>query len=371
MASSAQTALCRYRYDALDRLAAKAPATDTEVQRFYQKNRLATEIQGAVQRHIFQYEDVLLAQAQWAQGEASTDILATDQHRSVLQKLFNAGLEPLAYMPYGHHPIKSGQASLPGFNGEPYDPVTGHYLLGNGYRAFNPVLMRFNSPDSLSPFEDGGLNAYAYCEGDPVNFEDPTGHVNIAYQRYARSLNAARPTVLQLNPQSMSIQRASTSQTPARVSTPIAVGQVGSGSSSTPPSALPQPSSSVPVAASSSGGHANSWRGNTGILSDEEKARIQSLLSRDISPSPPSTKQQIDIAERRFQNRFKDADALIRHYEASLSVEGRNLRYDSGLKRGLATAKSNKKRDADGYKQFMKELELRTSDNVRAVRQSK
>ncbi|WP_147458691.1 RHS repeat-associated core domain-containing protein, partial [Pseudomonas savastanoi] len=37
-------------------------------------------------------------------------------------------------------------------------------------------LMRFNSPDSLSPFGKGGMNAYAYCAGDPVNRSDPTGH---------------------------------------------------------------------------------------------------------------------------------------------------------------------------------------------------
>ncbi|RMM34366.1 hypothetical protein ALQ80_03130 [Pseudomonas coronafaciens pv. oryzae] len=64
---------------------------------------------------------------------------------------------------------------LPGFNGELLDSITGHYLLGNGYRAYNPVLMRFNSPDSLSPFGKGGLNAYAYCGGDPVNRADPDG----------------------------------------------------------------------------------------------------------------------------------------------------------------------------------------------------
>ncbi|AVI87072.1 conserved hypothetical protein [Pseudomonas syringae pv. tomato T1] len=64
----------------------------------------------------------------------------------------------------------------PGFNGELLDDITGHYLLGNGYRAYNPVLMRFNSPDSLSPFGEGGLNAYAYCAGDPVNRSDPSGH---------------------------------------------------------------------------------------------------------------------------------------------------------------------------------------------------
>lgn len=66
---------------------------------------------------------------------------------------------------------------LPGFNGEFPDPLTGHYLLGNGYRAYNPVLGRFNSPDSLSPFGEGGVNAYAYCRGDPVNRVDPSGHV--------------------------------------------------------------------------------------------------------------------------------------------------------------------------------------------------
>ncbi|MCY1433952.1 hypothetical protein D9M71_499940 [compost metagenome] len=37
--------------------------------------------------------------------------------------------------------------------------------------------MRFNSPDSWSPFGKGGVNAYAYCEGDPRNRVDPTGHV--------------------------------------------------------------------------------------------------------------------------------------------------------------------------------------------------
>ena len=67
-------------------------------------------------------------------------------------------------------------AALPGFNGERTDPVSGAYHLGNGYRAYNPVLRRFNCPDNMSPFGAGGVNPYAYCAGDPVNHTDPSGH---------------------------------------------------------------------------------------------------------------------------------------------------------------------------------------------------
>lgn len=63
-----------------------------------------------------------------------------------------------------------------GFNGERLDPISGTTHLGNGYRAYNPVLMRFNCPDGWSPFGRGGINPYAYCAGDPVNRADPTGH---------------------------------------------------------------------------------------------------------------------------------------------------------------------------------------------------
>lgn len=62
-----------------------------------------------------------------------------------------------------------------GYNGTLHEPGTRWQLLGNGRRAFNPVLMRFHSPDRLSPFGRGGINAYAYCAGDPVNLADPSG----------------------------------------------------------------------------------------------------------------------------------------------------------------------------------------------------
>jgi len=48
--------------------------------------------------------------------------------------------------------------------------------MPEGYRPYDPIIMGFLSPDSDSPFGQGGLNAYAYCAGDPVNRIDPSGH---------------------------------------------------------------------------------------------------------------------------------------------------------------------------------------------------
>ena len=63
-----------------------------------------------------------------------------------------------------------------GYTGANCDPVTCGYLLGNGYRMYLPELMRFSAPDSWSPFGKGGVNPYAYCEADPINHADPSGH---------------------------------------------------------------------------------------------------------------------------------------------------------------------------------------------------
>jgi RHS repeat-associated protein len=123
-----------------------------------------------------------------------TTLLLTDQQRSVLHTVNAQAHKPVAYTAYGHRPAESGMTCLLGFNGEPPDPVTGHYLLGNGYRAFNPVLMRFNSPDSLSPFGKGGLNGYAYCGGDPVNYQDPTGHTPAFLKSALRRLGVMKPS---------------------------------------------------------------------------------------------------------------------------------------------------------------------------------
>jgi RHS repeat-associated protein len=168
--------LRRYKYDPLDRLAGLQAQEQAFTQRFYQENDLVTELGEEDQQTIFRHGEQPLAQRQILAGATDTLLMATDQAHSVLQTLSPTRREHMAYSAYGHRPAESGLSSLLGFNGECLDGITGHYLLGQGKRAFNPVLMRFNSPDELSPFGEGGINSYAYCEGDPINRYDPTGN---------------------------------------------------------------------------------------------------------------------------------------------------------------------------------------------------
>lgn len=103
-------------------------------------------------------------------------LLATDVQASVLEELDTASARARAYTAYGHQ--EHGGSAL-GFNGQRSERH-GHYLLGNGYRGYSPSLRRFLSADRLSPFGQGGLNAYTYCQGDPVNRVDPNGAFSVA-----------------------------------------------------------------------------------------------------------------------------------------------------------------------------------------------
>lgn len=82
-------------------------------------------------------------------------------------------LQALSYTAYGHS--VDGAATSLGFNGEWRNGDLQGYGLGHGHRYYCPALMRFLSPDALSPFGKGGVNTYAYCQSDPVNRSDPTG----------------------------------------------------------------------------------------------------------------------------------------------------------------------------------------------------
>jgi RHS repeat-associated protein len=115
--------------------------------------------------------------------QSVSSILATDQQGSIVL----SDDHPKQYTVYGDD--KQSVSRLR-FTGQYCEMNVGVYLLGNGYRHYNPRLMRFGSPDSFSPFGAGGVNAYAYCGGDPVNRTDPSGHVPGRYTLYAGTTSA-------------------------------------------------------------------------------------------------------------------------------------------------------------------------------------
>ena len=80
----------------------------------------------------------------------------------------NSTLYDLAY----NNPIR--------YRGYYYDRETGLYYLNARY--YNPEWRRFISPDSTEYIDSenpNGLNLYAYCNNDPVNYKDPSGRLAI------------------------------------------------------------------------------------------------------------------------------------------------------------------------------------------------
>lgn len=174
MSAKKTVLLHQYAYDPLDRHVKSGGSEGDETQVFYNNDRVATEIKGNTAYRVFETDNAVLAQLTTTPRGVETALITHDDKRSTLATLTAEQHTPVAYTAAGYSP--ADEQRVLGFNGERDDKTTGHYLLGNGYRAFNPVLMRFNSPDSWSPFGEGGINAYAYCAGDPVNRTDPTGH---------------------------------------------------------------------------------------------------------------------------------------------------------------------------------------------------
>ena len=197
MASPARNLERYYIYDPLDRLTGAGSVRAVTAQRFYQEGRLVSELDTDSQTTIFRHQAQALAQHRSAAGVIDTLILMTDRSHSVCRAYTEGDEENFSYTAYGYHDVAGSLVPLLGFNGECPDILTGHYPLGAGNRFYIPKLMRFNCPDIRSPFDEGGINAYAYCEGDPINFADPTGSVKLPFvQRALAELASSRPTVI-------------------------------------------------------------------------------------------------------------------------------------------------------------------------------
>lgn len=142
---------------------------------FYQTGKISNTKSKNQWRKVFRTHELLLAENI---NESSKEIklLASNENGTVLAELDEQSSNSLTYSAYGHYFNQEDSSFLLRFNAELFNSILLGYALGNGNRIFSPLRMRFNSPDDYSPFEEGGLNSYAYCFCDPVNFIDPSGN---------------------------------------------------------------------------------------------------------------------------------------------------------------------------------------------------
>jgi len=140
---------------------------------FYKGNKLSTVHTTGAHHSVISANNQNLYETN--SQTAQTRLLATDiQESTIIIKSEYQSI--IAYSPYGNDSFPADSLLLSRFTGQILLPLlTKSYLLGNGHRLFNTGLMRFHSPDSLSPFDEGGLNGYAYCGNDSINRSDPTG----------------------------------------------------------------------------------------------------------------------------------------------------------------------------------------------------
>ncbi|MDH0730036.1 hypothetical protein N5F23_22365 [Pseudomonas sichuanensis] len=163
---------CSYGYDSNGQLCDRV--LDGQLTRgFFSGPQLTHEQQPRQRLEMIGEGSALFALTRQATGERQVTLLGCDGQGSVRLEA-DSNVRERRYSSHGseHH----DDAMVPfGFSGERRDPLTG-WLIPGGYRPYDPLLMLFLAPDSESPFGRGGLNAYSYCGGDPVNRIDPDGH---------------------------------------------------------------------------------------------------------------------------------------------------------------------------------------------------
>ncbi|GLO14587.1 hypothetical protein PPUJ20028_31700 [Pseudomonas putida] len=138
---------------------------------FYSSNKaLVSQVGGGDVRLLYGGNQLV------AQKQASVTLLQTVKPNTVIATRGREHTGAHTFTAYGFSPLDTPHAIV-SFVGEWRDPVYGIYCLGQGYRWYSTIIQRFVSPDTLSPFGAGSLNAYAYCECDPVNFHDPSGRM--------------------------------------------------------------------------------------------------------------------------------------------------------------------------------------------------
>ncbi len=170
-----------YQYDAEARQVLASRGNEPPVMLVYAGQRLDVLVEGSKKIRFVDGGDEVMARSGGVDGP---QLHMNDASGSV--RGISAPGQPHVrrhYTPYGdtHIPLDDGKVrsmadlQLPAFNGQRLDVPSNLYFLGNGLRVYSPYLRMFLQPDPLSPFDEGGINSYAYCAGNPVNLTDPSG----------------------------------------------------------------------------------------------------------------------------------------------------------------------------------------------------
>ncbi|MCJ8205290.1 RHS repeat-associated core domain-containing protein [Pseudomonas sp. RGM2987] len=167
--------LLSYRYDGHNHLVGVRRGNEQETLRFYQGYTLSHTLQNGTGTQYLFHDERPLGQQSISDHDQAV-LLMTDASPNVIGECSQSQVRTAVYSAYGVRSSDDELQSLLAFNGEVCEDENNWYLLGRGYRVYNPNLMRFHSPDSYSPFGEGGTNPYAYCLGNPVALRDPTGH---------------------------------------------------------------------------------------------------------------------------------------------------------------------------------------------------
>lgn len=170
-----------YQYDAESRQVSASRGNETPVMLAYSGDRLDVLVEGGKKIRYFDGGDQVMARSGGVDGP---QLHVNDASGSV-RGVSAPGQAHVRrhYTPYGDTqiPLDDGKArtmadlQLPAFNGQRLDVAINLYFLGNGLRAYDPYSMTFLQADPLSPFDEGGINGYAYCACNPINMLDPNG----------------------------------------------------------------------------------------------------------------------------------------------------------------------------------------------------
>ena len=152
-----------YSYDAFDRLVQSG-----STMRFYSGTNVIQEVNGSSVNDFIFHRDKTIAQV----SDGKSKIFGFNFQSSIVSVTDGSSTATTTYGPFG----SGDNGARFGFNGELKDiSDPNYYPLGNGTRGFMAGVGRFLSSDTLY-MSSGEINPYAYCDADPVNAADPSGH---------------------------------------------------------------------------------------------------------------------------------------------------------------------------------------------------